>query len=117
MIRFGTSGFSYDDWIGCVYPEDLPKRSWLEYYSQQFDTVELNVSYYRIPALKTIKGWVERTPDRFTFSVKAHRSITHERVEPAYEAFIEVFRPMFEAGKLACILAQFPHSFHPSPEN
>ncbi|MGB2896456.1 MAG: DUF72 domain-containing protein [Anaerolineales bacterium] len=117
MIRLGTSGFSYDDWIGCVYPEELPKRSWLEFYAQQFDTVELNVSYYRIPALKTVNGWVERTPERFVFSVKAHRSITHEREEPAYEAFIETFRPMMDAGKLACVLAQFPFSFHPSPEN
>ena len=117
MIRLGTSGFSYDDWIGCVYPEDLAKRSWLEFYAQQFDTVELNVSYYRIPALKTVKGWVERTPDNFVFSVKAHRSITHEREDPAYDAFLETFQPMAEAGKLACILAQFPHSFHPSKKN
>ena len=117
MIRLGTSGFSYDDWIGNVYPEDLPKRSWLEYYAQQFDTVELNVSYYRIPALKTVQGWVERTPASFLFSVKANRSITHEREEPAFEAFIDAFRPMSDASKLACVLAQFPHSFHPTANN
>jgi uncharacterized protein YecE (DUF72 family) len=117
MIRLGTSGFSYDDWIGTVYPQDIPKGSWLEYYAQQFDTVELNVSYYRIPALRTIHGWVERTPENFLFSVKANRTITHEREEPAFEAFNEAFQPMWDAGKLACVLAQFPHSFHPTAGN
>ncbi len=117
MIRLGTSGFSYDDWIGEVYPEDLPRRVWLEYYAERFDTVELNVTYYRIPELKTVKGWVDRSPATFTFSVKAHRSLTHERKMPDYQAFSERLAPLAEAGKLACVLAQFPHSFHPTPQN
>lgn len=117
MIRFGTSGFSYDDWVGEVYPQDMPKWQWLAYYATQFDTVELNVSYYRIPSEKVARGWVERTPDGFLFTVKAHRSITHERAEPEYKSLLKVVEPLREAGKLACVLAQFPYSFHPTPKN
>jgi uncharacterized protein YecE (DUF72 family) len=117
MIRLGTSGFSYDDWIGPVYPEDLARRDWLRYYARQFDTVELNVTYYRIPELRIVHGWVQKTPEEFLFTVKAHRSITHEREEPDFEAFRNAVGPLKEEGRLATILAQFPHSFHPNPKN
>lgn len=117
MIRLGTSGFSYDDWIGPVYPPDLPKSGWLEHYASEFDTVELNVTYYRVPGLKTVQGWVERTPLGFSFSVKAHQSLTHERTEPDFPGFAAGIRPLVEGGKLACVLAQFPYSFHPTEEN
>ena len=79
MIRLGTSGFSYDDWVGPVYPPELPKREWLAYYAREFDTLELNVTYYRVPDPRTVRGWVERTPEGFLFSVKANRELTHER--------------------------------------
>lgn len=117
MIKLGTSGFSYDDWIGPVYPEDLPKYRWLAYYTTLFDTVELNVTYYRLPSLKIAQGWVDRTPEHFQFTVKAHRSLTHERKAPDYLAFRESLAPLLEAGKLVCLLAQFPHSFHPNQTN
>jgi uncharacterized protein YecE (DUF72 family) len=117
MIRLGTSGFSYDDWIGPVYPDGLPKWQWLGYYAERFNTVELNVSYYRIPTQKMSSGWVERTPDGFLFTLKAHKSITHERDDPDFEMFLASISPIIEAGKLACVLAQFPYSFHPTPEN
>jgi uncharacterized protein YecE (DUF72 family) len=117
MIKLGTSGFSYDDWIGPVYPEDLPKWKWLSYYAAEFNTVELNVTYYRIPELKIVSGWVSRTPEDFTFAVKAHRSITHERKKPEFDRFTENLRPLVESDKLACVLAQFPHSFHPTSGN
>jgi uncharacterized protein YecE (DUF72 family) len=111
----GTSGFYYEDWIGPVYPKDLPRKQWLPFIAEQVDTIELNVTYYRVPAMKTVAGWVERTPDDFLFSVKAHRSLTHERVEPDYPSYVAALSPLIESGKLACILAQFPHSFHPNP--
>jgi uncharacterized protein YecE (DUF72 family) len=82
-----------------------------------FDTVELNVTYYRLPEKKIVKGWVDRTPDGFTFSVKAHRSLTHERKTPDFDAFFDSLEPLISAGKLDCVLAQFPHSFHPTEEN
>lgn len=117
MIRLGTSGFSYDDWVGPVYPEDLPRSQWLPYYATEFDTVELNVSYYRIPTSKMVSGWVARTPEGFLFSVKAHRSITHDRKDQGFTPMLQALQPMVEAGKLGCILAQFPYSFHPTDEN
>ena len=117
MIRLGTSGFSYDDWIGEVYPEDLPKWQWLSYYAKSFNTVELNVTYYRIPEARIIRGWVDKTPDDFLFTVKAHKSLTHERKEPDFKYFCDSIHVLKDAGKLACVLAQFPHSFHPMPEN
>lgn len=117
MIKLGTSGFSYDDWIGPVYPEDLPRWGWLGFYAEQFKTVELNVTYYRLPELKTVKGWVSRTPEDFTFAVKAHRSLTHERKTPDYPLYRASLEPLIDSGKLAAILAQFPHSFHPNQRN
>ncbi len=117
MIRMGTSGFSYDDWIGPVYPEGLQKWQWLGFYAERFDTVELNVSYYRLPSQKIASGWVDRTPEHFLFTLKAHRSITHEREDPDFGSFLDSIAPISESGKLACILAQFPFSYHPTDEN
>ncbi len=79
MLRIGTSGFSYDDWIGPVYPEGLPAREHLQYYATLFSTVELNVTYYRVPAPSTVVGWVRKTPEDFLFAVKAYGELTHKR--------------------------------------
>lgn len=117
MIRLGTSGFSYDDWVGPFYPADLPKWAWLTYYAQQFDTVELNVTYYRLPDRRTVAGWVQRTPEGFLFSVKAHQSLTHDRERADFVGFRQSTEDLRQAGKLACVLAQFPHSFHPVAAN
>lgn len=117
MIRLGTSGFSYDDWVGPVYPPDLTRGGWLAHYASEFDTVELNVTYYRVPKVSIVQGWAKRTPDNFLFTVKAHRGLTHERVEPSFEQFVASLGPLREAGKLACVLAQFPYSFHPTERN
>jgi uncharacterized protein YecE (DUF72 family) len=117
MIRLGTSGFSYDDWIGPFYGEGQPRSEWLAFYAAEFDTVELNVTYYRVPSVKVVAGWVERTPNEFVFSVKANRELTHERKQPDYESFVASLEPMIHSGKLACVLAQFPFSFHPNPAN
>ena len=117
MIRLGTSGFSYDDWVDAFYPTDLPRRDWLSFYAREFDTVELNVTYYRVPGLRTVQGWADRTPPDFSFSVKAHGSLTHERTDPNFEGFVQALRPLRSSGKLACILAQFPNAFRPSAES
>ncbi|MGD2252746.1 MAG: DUF72 domain-containing protein [Anaerolineales bacterium] len=114
MILLGTSGFSYDDWIGPVYPPDLPRRQWLEHMASQVDTIELNVTYYRVPGAKTVAGWAARTPDDFLFSLKAHRTLTHEREQPDFGAFRESLAPLVDSGKLACVLVQFPYSFRAS---
>ncbi|MEP7356801.1 MAG: DUF72 domain-containing protein [Anaerolineales bacterium] len=117
MIRIGTSGFSYRDWLGVFYPAGLKERDWLPFYAKHFSTVELNVTFYRLPARRTLDAWIERTPAGFQFAVKAFRGLTHERTAPDYEAFAGMVAALAEAGKLACVLAQFPPSFRPVPAN
>jgi uncharacterized protein YecE (DUF72 family) len=117
MLRIGTSGFSYDDWIGPVYPQGLPAREQLTFYASLFSTVEINVTYYRIPSSITVAGWVRKTPDSFLFAVKAYGELTHERESHDFRGFVEALRPITESGKLGCVLAQFPYSFHPTLEN
>lgn len=64
-----------------------------------------------------MQGWAERTPAGFLFAVKARQSLTHERERPDCAAFVATLQPLVQAGKLACVLAQFPYSFHPTPDN
>ncbi len=73
----GCSGFHYADWKKIFYPDDLPKRKWFEYYCQHFNTLGLNVTFYRFPQLKSLQNWYDKSPTKFSFSVKAPRLITH----------------------------------------
>jgi uncharacterized protein YecE (DUF72 family) len=115
----GTSGFSYKDWVGPVYPDGLPKAQWLSFYAQEFLTCELNFSYYRIPDPKTLDRMAAKVPAGFLFTLKAYRGITHERKDPDPQvaAFVAALQPLVDAGKFACVLLQFPHSFHASDAN
>jgi uncharacterized protein YecE (DUF72 family) len=119
VIRLGTSGYHFLDWVGNFYPGDLPKEKWLEYYAQHFSTLEVNMTYYGLPKLQTVEAWGDRTPDDFQFIVKVHKQTTHERDNEAreLEEIISVLRPLRERGKLAGLLAQFPASFHASAQN
>lgn len=118
-ILIGTSGFSYQDWVGSVYPADLPRREWLAFYSREFPTCELNFTYYRIPTAATLQGLAEKVPPGFLFSVKAYQGITHEREEPQQQIkqFTEALTPLIAEGKFSCVLLQFPYSFHASRAN
>ncbi len=91
----GTSGFSYPHWgKGVFYPKDLPQKDWFLYYTKHFDTVELNVSFYRLPRKEVFAGWRKKAGPDFVFSVKGSRFITHvkklkdcqEPVERFFEA-------------------------------
>jgi len=115
----GTCGFSYKDWIGVYYPAGLPRKNWLSYYASEFNALELNTTYYALPELATMKSLVNKTGDGFLFSVKANREITHVRQsgEEASRAFVGILQPLVEAGKLGCVLAQFPYSFGFNPAN
>ena len=117
MIKIGTSGFSYPDWVGPVYPAGLPERQRLAYYARQFTTVEINMTYYRTPDAATVAGWIHKTPTDFSFSVKAHQELTHTRTAPDFASFVAALQPLIEADRLACVLAQFPYSFHATPAN
>ena len=119
MIRIGTSGFSYYDWVGPVYPAGLPKRDWLAFYAREFSTVEVNSTYYGVPSPRTLQAMADKTPAGFLFTVKAHQDMTHKRGENAsvYAAFKLAMEPLVSEGKLGCILAQFPFSFHATAPN
>ncbi len=112
-IRIGTSGFSFEDWRGPFYPQDLPKNKLLEYYAQSFGTVEINSTYYGIPRPSVAESMVSRTPSTFDYMVKTHASFTHSRdaSQSQLAAFFAAVQPFAEAGRLAGILAQFPYSF------
>jgi uncharacterized protein YecE (DUF72 family) len=112
MIRIGTSGWVYGDWRERFYPKGLPQRRWLEYYAEQFDTVELNATTYRLPKEHQVRAWCEIVPRAFTYTVKLSRLITHRKTLPArVDDFIENYMhrvACFEGGKVAQLLVQFP---------
>jgi len=113
MIYLGTSGFSYEDWVGNFYPLGMPKREWLTYYAREFAACEVNATFYVLPKPSVLKAMVEKTGEGFVFSIKAHQGMTHHLEDSAaiFEAFRQVLEPVIAAGKLGCILAQFPYSF------
>ena len=76
-LLIGTSGFVYDHWDGPFYPRDVKRASWLEFYATTFPTVELNVTFYRMPPASTFAAWRDRVPPDFLFAVKASRYLTH----------------------------------------
>ena len=74
----GCSGWWYKDWVGTFYPPNIPEEKRLKYYSQFFNTTEINVTFYKLPPKKLISSWVKRTPHYFVFSVKAPQELTHK---------------------------------------
>ena len=121
-IRIGTSGFSYKDWVGPVYPKGLHKAEWLGYYARElgFRTCELNFTYYRLPDPRTLERMAAKVPEGFIFTLKATRTLTHERDKATPEEFtrfVEGVQPLIAEEKFGCVLAQFPYSFHATPEN
>ena len=123
MILIGTSGFSYVDWRGAFYPEGTTERDMLAHYATRFPIVELNFSYYRMPNARTLGAMVAKTPQGFEFAIKAHQSMTHEvEAEPsarqvAFDQFRTAVEPLEEAGRLGCVLFQFPWKYRPAPDS
>lgn len=113
MMYLGTSGFSYEDWVGNFYPMGMPKAEWLTYYAGEFNTCEVNSTFYALPKPANLKAMAAKTGDGFLFCFKANQEMTHQRDDNAhvFEAFCQVLQPIITAGKLGCILAQFPYSF------
>ena len=90
-IHVGTSGWMYDHWAGRFYPDNLPKTRWFECYAKHFDTVELNVTYYRLPPEKTFLSWARKAPREFVFSVKGWGLITHRKKLRGVESNLRLF--------------------------
>lgn len=121
-VAVGTSGFSYEDWCGPFYPEGTASRQMLEYYAGRFSAVELNYTYYRMPVARAMAAMARRVPEGFEFCVKGFQGMTHERPEDGAQAgevfgqFRGAMEPLLDAGRLACVLLQFPWSFKQGPE-
>ncbi|MCD6115367.1 DUF72 domain-containing protein [bacterium] len=118
-IYIGTSGWVYSHWKEVFYPSKLSSSDYLKFYSRQFNTTEINYSFYHLPRPATFQKWYQQTPKGFVFSVKASRFITHikrlKNVEEAWSQFIENALNLKE--KLGPILFQFPPSFKANREN
>jgi len=119
LIVIGTAGYVYDDWVGPFYPPGLDRREWLEYYAERFSFTEINATFYRLPNPFMLDRMAQKTPPGFRFAIKAYRGITHERknAEDACKTLADAVIPLVEAGKLACILVQFPASYRNCLEN
>jgi uncharacterized protein YecE (DUF72 family) len=110
-IRLGTSAFTAAGWEGAFYPEDMKPADYLSYYATQFDTVEIDSTYYRTPAASTVRGWGAKTPPGFLFAAKVPQTITHENVlvdcDKEFQEFVERMQLLGE--KLGILLLQFPY--------
>jgi uncharacterized protein YecE (DUF72 family) len=153
IIRVGTSGWNYPTgkgtWNGIFYPVAPGRRSRsastpartkraagpggfdeLRFYAEHFNTVEINSTFYGVPAPATVKGWADRTPDDFEFSLKLYQKFTHPGMfekatgknpwslgQKDVDEFRAAIDPLLSAGKLGALLAQFPQSFRNDPDS
>jgi uncharacterized protein YecE (DUF72 family) len=113
----GTSGWQYRSWRGAFYPERLPQRRWLEHYATVFPVVEVNNTFYMLPAESTFDRWREQVPPGFRFVVKASRYITHiRRMRDAQESVDRFWSRAVRLGHaLGPVLFQFPPNLRADP--
>ena len=120
-ILVGTSGYSYHEWVGIVYPEGTRQEDYLSCYSELFPTVELNFSYYKMPETKNLAKMLSDGGPDLSFSLKAHKTLTceidHSQWQEEAKNYLLAIEPMLEAGRLDAVLFQFPHSFKYEDEN
>lgn len=110
-IRLGTSAFTAAGWPGSFYPESLKPAEYLSYYAEQFDTVEVDSTFYRTPSEATVRGWYAKTPPNFLFAVKVPQEITHEKMLAGCGQVLGKFLGTMAllGEKLGPILFQFPY--------
>jgi uncharacterized protein YecE (DUF72 family) len=116
QIRIGCSGWNYDHWRnGVFYPPRCAASNWLEYYARYFDTVEVNMTFYRLPKAPVVQRWVLETPPGFLFAVKMSRYVTHiKRLRGVAEhvpRLLERLEPLLQSPKLGPLLWQLPPTF------
>jgi uncharacterized protein YecE (DUF72 family) len=119
-ILVGTSGYSYTEWVGPLYPEGTRSEDFLGLYSRVFSTVELNFSYYKMPTAGQLSGLLSKAGPALAFAVKANEALTH-KIDPASwrdaaAAFVSALEPLRTADRLSAVLFQFPYSFHYDPD-
>jgi uncharacterized protein YecE (DUF72 family) len=113
-VRIGTSGWVYNHWRDIFYPAELKQAGWFAFYSQKFNTVEINNSFYRLPSAEMFAAWREQAPPGFLYAVKASRFLTHLKKlkdpEPALKSFFDNTAQLGE--KLGPVLYQLPPHWH-----
>ncbi|AEV28107.1 hypothetical protein SpiGrapes_0244 [Sphaerochaeta pleomorpha str. Grapes] len=118
-ILIGTSGYSYTEWVGPVYPTGTKASEYLGLYASLFETVELNFSYYRMPEAAQLQSMHEQAPS-LVFSIKAHETLTHSIDPASWKSEATLFRsalePLLSSDSLKAVLLQFPYSFHYEPD-
>ena len=118
--HIGCSGFYNADWKGSLYPADSQNKEFLKLYSEVYNTVEINSTFYRKPTAKTLLKWREETPDDFKFIIKIPKTISHsgysESKKEAFDIFCNYINDHLES-KLSVFLIQFPASFHCTEAN
>lgn len=108
--HIGCSGFHYKEWKELFYPKGLAQKNWFNYYCEHFNTLELNVTFYRFPEISFLQNWYHKSPPGFSFAVKAPRVITHYKVFNETEGLLSDFYNIIREGlqeKLGCVLFQF----------
>jgi uncharacterized protein YecE (DUF72 family) len=112
--HIGCSGFHYKEWKEAFYPKGLAQKKWFDYYAQHFNTLELNVTFYRFPTVAMLQNWRDKAPEGFSFSAKAPRAITHFKKFEETGIMLNDFYQTLKDGlgeKLSCVLFQLPPQF------
>lgn len=112
--KIGCSGFYYKEWKELFYPKGLAQKDWFKFYTEHFNTIEINASFYKTPTEKSLEKWYQDSPKDFVFTMKAPRLITHYKQLKDCKTDAADFYHLLNNGlkeKLACVLFQFPPSF------
>ncbi len=117
-VYIGCSGWNYRDWRGKFYPEKLAQKNWLQFYSEEFNTVEINSTFYRFPKDETVAKWRDTVPENFKFTLKGSRFITHMKKLNEVEESVMNFNTTagIMGKKLGSVLWQLPPSLHRDDE-
>lgn len=114
-VHVGLSGYSYKPWQGegRFYPKELKQKEFLRYYSEHYDSVEMDGTWYRMPTEAGVEAWLSGSPENFKYCFKLHRNITHiRRLKPegleSLQFMLKRLAPLLKAGKMGPMLVQLP---------
>jgi uncharacterized protein YecE (DUF72 family) len=113
--KIGCSGFHYNEWKGIFYPASIPQKEWFKFYAEKFNALELNVTFYRFPVLRSLEKWYNISPPDFRFAVKVPRLITHYKKFSDCSRLLDDFYDLATIGlkeKLGPVLFQLPPRFN-----
>ncbi len=113
-LYVGTSGWQYRDWRGTFYPAKLPQKGWLEFYADRFQTVEVNNTFYNLPAATVFDAWKRQAPAGFVYALKASRYLTHRKKlnDPEQPLDVLLTRARRLGDRLGPVLYQLPADWH-----